>query len=178
MSYERFEKNIIDNIKEAQLKLGFDNRPMSLNYMTETIENLIGQKPDIRILAEFSQFSKERLGKISFCEIKDGVCITIPETGTSYVNKLSGYEFLTELVETVKSHISSLDVIIEIFRKYSTNVVTKKGYDDFDLLVYFSDGKPDEYFYCLTEEPCIGGACHVSYHRFIKEDFEKMFGTV
>ncbi|MDE5861147.1 MAG: DUF3877 family protein, partial [Ruminococcus sp.] len=32
MNFEKLEKNITDNIKEAQIKLGFDNRPISLNY--------------------------------------------------------------------------------------------------------------------------------------------------
>ena len=31
MNFKRLEKNLLDNIKEAQLKLGFENRPMSLN---------------------------------------------------------------------------------------------------------------------------------------------------
>lgn len=176
MNFERLEKNLTDNIKEAQLKLGYDNRPMSLNYMTETIENLIGGKLTDNVLAEFAQFAKSRLGALSFREIMAGVCITIPAEGTEYVNGLSGYDFLAELIEAIRSHNTSLDGVISIFRKYSPNLVTKQGYEDFDLLAYFPDGEPDEYFYCLTEEPCMGGDCHVTYHRFIKEDFENLFG--
>lgn len=176
MNFERLEKNLTDNIKEAQLKLGYDNRPMSLNYMTETVENLIGGKLTDSVLSEFAQFAKSRLGELSFRKIKDGVCITIPAEGTAYVNELSGYDFLAELIEAVKSHSTSLDGVISIFGKYSQNAATKHGCEDFDVLAYFPDGDPDEYFYCLTEEPCMGGHCHVTYHRFIKEDFENLFG--
>lgn len=174
MDFSRLEKNLTDNIKEAQLKLGFDNHPMSLNYMQTSLNHLLGSPCGQAALDEFSDFVSERLGKLSYRKIKDGVCITVPEKGTAYVNSLTkGYEFLTELVAKVRCHGISLEETVDIFRKYSDNVVTEGGNgEDFDLLVYFADQSPDEYLYCLTAEPCMGGGCHVIYHRFIREDYE------
>ena len=45
---------------------------------------------------------------------------------------------------------------------------------EFDYLVRFSDGIPDEYLYCLSVEEEIDGSVHVTYHRFIKEDYEEL----
>ncbi len=177
MNYERLEKNLIDNIKEAQLKLGYDNRSMSLNYMTASLKNLLGTDVTGDLLSAFSGYVSPRLGKLTFHPIKDGICITIPAEGTSYVNSLSGYDFLAELIKKVSSH-ASLEEVTAVFRKYSDNVVIEESdSEEFDLLAYFPDKFPDEYCYCLAAEPCISGGCHAMYHRFIREDYEEMFSN-
>ncbi|MBQ3140141.1 MAG: DUF3877 family protein [Ruminococcus sp.] len=177
MNFERFEKNLIDNIKEAQLKLGYDNRPMSLNYMTASLKNLTGEDITDDLLSAFSEYVSPRLGTLSFRPIKDGICITISAEGTSYVNSLTGYDFLAELIKKVSSH-TSLEEVTAVFRRYSDNVVIEESTtEEFDLLAYFPDKSPDEYYYCLAAEPCISGGCHAMYHRFIREDYEEMFSN-
>lgn len=177
MNYERLEKNLIDNIKEAQLKIGYDGHCMSLNYMKKSLENLLGGECSEEILAEFGKFTEQRLGKMTFRNIKDGVCITISAEGTEYVSKLGGYKFLEELIKKVSSHGISMNDVTAVFKRYSDNVTLEESRcEDFDILAYFPDKQPDEYYYCLTAEPCIGGGCHVIYHRFIREDYEEIFG--
>ncbi|MBO5164415.1 MAG: DUF3877 family protein [Ruminococcus sp.] len=176
MDLARLEKNLTDNIKEAQLKLGFDDRPMSLNYTSDSLRRLLGAEPTNDVLSQFADFALPRLGKLSFREIKGGICITIPAEGTSYVNNLTGYDFLEELIKTVGRHGIFMADVIAVFKRYSDNAVIEDSKaEDFDILAYFPDKRPDEYFYCLTEEPCIDGGCHVIYHRFIREDFEELF---
>ncbi len=175
MDFARLEKNLTDNIKEAQLKLGFDNRPMSLNYTLGSLRKLLCAEPSNDILSEFADFTFPRMGKLSFHEIRDGICITIPADGTAYVNDLAGYDFLEELIKKVSCHGIFMDDVTAVFKKYAENaVIESSNTGDFDVLAYFPDKYPDEYFYCLAEEPCIGG-CHVIYHRFIREDYEEMF---
>lgn len=170
MNYERLEKNLTDNIKEAQLKLGFDNRPMSLNYMSASLENLLGCECTESVLSEFAEYAESRLGVITFRAIRDGFCITVSAEGTAYVNNLTGYDFLSELINTVREHGTTMEQVLEIFRKYSENItVNEVCNDEFDLLVYFGSGEPDEYYYCLTDE-----GCHITYHRFIREDYEDL----
>lgn len=177
MNLERLEKNLTDNIKEAQLKLGYDNRPMSLNYMTASLENLLGVPVTDDVLLAFQGYTLPRLGELAFRPIKDGICITIPAEGTSYVNSLSGYDFLEALIKKVSSH-ASLEEVTAVFGEYSDNfAVEESNSEEFDLLVYFPDKCPDEYYYCLAAEPCISGGCHVTYHRFIREDYEEMFSN-
>lgn len=167
MNFARLEKNLTDNIKEAQLKLGFDKRPMSLNYMSASLGHLLGGECTENVLAEFAEYAKSRLGVITFRAIKDGFCITVSAEGTAYVNNLKGYDFIAELISAVRNHGTSMEQVLEIFGKYSSKVITEKSNsDEFDLLVYFGNGEPDEYYYCLTDE-----GCHITYHRFIREDY-------
>lgn len=177
MNFERLEKNLIDNIKEAQLKLGYDNRPMSLNYMNSSLKNLLGTDVTDDVLSAFSDFASSRLGALAFHRIKDGFCITVSAEGTAYVNSLTGYDFIAELVKKVSSH-APLEEVTAVFHKYSDNVVIEESNsEEFDLLAYFPDKYPDEYYYCLAAEPCISGGCHAMYHRFIREDYEEMFSN-
>lgn len=173
MDYRKFEKNITDNIKEAQVKLGFDGRPMSLNYTADSLKSLLYTDGDIKsALEKFAVYARERLGEITFREIKNGYCITVSSEGTDYVSRLDGFEFITELVNTVRNHDISFEDIKAVFRKYSDNVVIEEKHNgEFDYLVYFADGVPDEYFYCIALEEEIDGHIHITYHRFIKEDY-------
>ena len=178
MDISSLEKNITDNIKEAQIKLGYDPMPMSLNYMLSSLNSLLGTELTAAEMAESLRgFETEHLGKITSRPIKDGLCLTIPAEGTAYVNGLmEGYEFITELISAVRGHSSSVEDIIEIFRRYSDDVrVEECRSGDFDYLVHFAGGVPDGYFYCLTEEPCMNGECHVIYHRFIPSDYNALF---
>lgn len=174
MNFERLEKNITDNIKEAQIKLGFDNRPISLNYMESSLKNLL-RTDDVRTaLEKFPETVREKFGDVTFREIKGGYCLTISAVGTSYVNNLGGYEFLTEFINTVRNHGVSVEDVISVFKKYSDSVIVEeKNNDEFNYLVYFSDGIPDEYLYCLAVEEEIDGHLHITYHRFIREDYEE-----
>ncbi|MDE6781295.1 MAG: DUF3877 family protein [Ruminococcus sp.] len=175
MNFKRLEKNITDNIREAQIKLGFDNRPISLNYTENSLKSLMNTDDVKSALEKFPVYVADRLGEITFREIKNGFCITIPEKGTSYVNSLDGFEFITEFVNTVRQHGVSANDVLSVFRKYSDKVITEEMHNgEFDYLVYFADGQPDEYFYCIALEEEIDGHMHVTYHRFIKEDYEEL----
>ncbi len=177
MNCERLEKNITDNILEAQIKLGYDKRPMSLNYTLASLNHILGTACDLQDmvnqLEKFAGHCTERLGKLSFREIKNGICITVPAEGTAYVNGMNtGSGFINELIETVREHGISEEDVFAVFRKYSDNVVIENSSsEEFDYLVYFPDGEPDEYRYCLALEPCMQGGCHITYHRFIAEDY-------
>lgn len=166
MNYLRLEKNLTDNIKEAQLKLGYDNRPMGFNYMSTSLSHLLDIECTEEVLADFAEYVKTRLGKLDFRAIRNGWCITVSAYGTAYVNNLTGYDFLSELINSVRKHGTSMEQVLDIFRKYSENIIIKEiRNDEFDLLVY----GVDEYYYCLTNE-----GCHITYHRFIREDYEDL----
>lgn len=175
MNYERLEKNITDNIREAQVKLGFDGRPMSLNYTESSLKSLLSINDDVKsALENFSVAVRDRFGEITFREIKNGYCITISSDGTSYVNSLDGFEFITEFVNTVRNHGVSFEDVISVFKKYSDNVIIEEKHNgEIDFLVYFADEVPDEYLYCIALEEEINGHVHITYHRFIREDYEE-----
>ncbi len=177
MNFERLKKNLCDNILEAQIKLGYEGRPMSFNYILSSLNHLLGvERTESKMeadLKEFADFVRNDLGKVEFRPIKSGFCITVPEQGTKYVHENpEGGEFLREFIEAVRRHCT-LDEAFAIFRRYSENVVTEEVHnDEFNYLVYFADGIPDDYRYCIAVEEEIDGSVHITYHRFIAEDYE------
>ena len=63
---------------------------------------------------------------------------------------------------------STMDELLAIFRRHGEHVHVEALHNgEFDWLVYFEDGKPDAYCYCIADE-----GCHLTYHRFTKEDYE------
>ena len=178
MTFERLEKNICDNIYEAQLKLGYDHRSMSLNYTNASLCHLIGISDSEKLpqlLESFADSVKQKLGKLTFHCTKNGFCITIPAEGTAYVNEHSSdHKFMAKLVEAVRCHAYT-EKILSIFKESSASAsVTELNNEEFRYLVYFSDMIPDEYYYCISEEEEIDGSIHASYHRFIREDYEEL----
>lgn len=174
MDFKRLEKNLCDNIYEAQLKLGYDKRPMSLNYMETSLKHLLGKDVSEEVLLAFADEVENRLGRLTFRPIKNGFCITIPAEGTEYVhNSSDDRSFMEKLVSAVKGHCST-EPLLELFRSASPDVVIKEiNNEEFRYLAYFPDSVPDEYYYCISEEEEIDGSIHASYHRFIREDYEE-----
>lgn len=174
MNFDRLEKNICDNIYEAQLKLGYDKRPMSLNYMASSLIHLLGTDVTEDVLDKFADNVSARLGKLSFRPIKNGFCITIPAEGTEYVHsQYNGSSFMTKLVETVRKHADT-EKVLALFREASQNVsINDINNEEFRYLAYFPNKTPDEYYYCISEEEEMDGSIHASYHRFIREDYEE-----
>lgn len=178
VDFKRLEKHIIDNIAEAQLKLGYEGRPISLNYTCSSLAHLLRtdlSQNDIQtILMDFAGYAHPHLGDLTFTPVKNGFCITIPAGGTEFVHSLySENSFISKLISAVRDR-RSLEDILNIFRSFSDSVsITKTDGDEFQYLVYFEDHTPDDYIYCLSVDEEIDGSSHVTYHRFIREDYEE-----
>ena len=79
-----------------------------------------------------------------------------------------GSEFISSFIETIGKHGCTIDELLQQFHRYSDHVhVERTTHGEFDYLVYFEDGVPDDYRYCITDE-----GCHLIYHRFTPEDYE------
>ena len=73
-----------------------------------------------------------------------------------------------KFIETIARHGCTLDEVMDVFHAYSEHVhVEKTTGTGFDYLVYFEDGIPDDYRYCLSLE-----GEHMIYHKFTPEDYE------
>lgn len=175
MDLHRLEKNLCDNILEAQIKLGYDGRPMSLNYTSASLRHLTGSDDTENMLRVFADEVSPRLGNMTFRPIKDGFCLTVPSEGTEYVrNSSDGKEFIRAFIGLVRSH-PTVDEVLELFRSFSDKVeISETDNEEFQYLAYFPGGVPDEYVYCISAEEEIDGSTHVTYHRFIKEDYEDL----
>ena len=109
------------------------------------------------------------LGGGEFSNKGEGFCIAIPPSGVDYVHEhTNGSEFIASFIETIGKHGCTIDELLQQFHRYSDHVhVERTTHGEFDYLVYFEDGVPDDYRYCITDE-----GCHLIYHRFTPEDYE------
>ena len=173
MYFDRLEKNLIDIIKEEQAKLGFRKEAIRLYYPLSSLNHFFeAEDSEAEMLARLSGFPAsltKKLGNVTVTAKKDRFCFHIPEDGSVYVHEhTDANEFIRSLVELLQHHGCTMDDIFSLFKDTSENVIFEEmNHGEFDWLVYFEDGKPDAYCYCIADE-----GCHLTYHRFTKEDYE------
>ena len=176
MNFERLEKNLTDVIKEAQIKMGYESHETSFNYMLSSLNNLIGEKMNVdemkSALKDFPDFIAEKFGEVKISEKDSVFCFTISAKGADYVHdNTSNSDFISEFINTIRNHGCKFDDVVNVFNKYSDKVhIEKVSNDEFDYLIYFENGIPDDYYYCISLE----GGLHVTYHRFTKEDYKEL----
>lgn len=172
---ERLMTNITDQIKEAQIKLGYVKESVRLYYPVSSlctmleyneakIEELTG------ILNKAFEFYREDFGEIEFFLHGNRIEVVVSEQGAWYVHtKISSSPFLTEFIELFRENPHcSLKEICAVFEKFSSDYKCEKMAPgtDFDYVLYFAEQGLDEYYYCIKEE--MG---HTIYHRFTREDY-------
>lgn len=172
-NFRTLENNIIDVIKEGQIKLGYKSETIRLYYPMESLNNILGTKLCINdlqdVLEKFCFYVKTRLGNIEYSNKDTRFCIVIPPNGVTYVHKeVEDKHFLREFIEKIGKHNCNIEDILEVFHRYSNNIKYENMTNgEFDNLLYFEDGQPDAYKYCIKFEDG-----HAIYHRFTKADYE------
>jgi hypothetical protein len=178
---DRLIKNISDQIKEAQIKLGYVRETVRLYYplsslnalMNTQIENADEMQKYLRkrVASDMCQMHYPAFGKIVVGMHGGRIEVNVPPEGVAYVHdEMGDSPFLRDIIELFQRHHScSLEEICKIFEKYSKDFVCRKMPEgaDFDYVIYFEDLSVDEYYYCIKME--MG---HTIYHRFMKEDYE------
>lgn len=173
MNYMRLEKNISDVIKEEQVKLGYRSEAIRLYYPLQSLNRFLGSDYDTdgmnKALAGFCKSVEDKFGEVTVSNKEERFCFLLPEQASEYIHENTEKTgFIYDFINTVSRHGITIDDVIAQFKKYSDHVhVEKVSHGEFDYLVYFEDGKPDDFRYCLTDE-----GCHVIYHRFTVEDYE------
>ena len=155
--YSRLHSSLVGVIQEAQAKIGYDRHAITFYYPASSVAHMLGTKEDAdaveQALAGFSAFAQPTLGAVEVVRDDERFC-----------------GFLKAFLAVVSGLEVSLDDILAVFHRFSDEVVCEKieGSDEFDYLVYFKNGEPDGYRYCikLEEDGC------ATYHRFIREDYE------
>ena len=170
---EPLAQNIFDVIEEGQLKLGYRREAIQLYYPLASLNAFMGMSLDRsgmqKALERFSQRHSELFGEIAVSSKGDRFCLAVPAEGVEYVHAHCDESgFLCEFIRAVERHGATIDDLLAVFRRHSEHVVVQPMQGaEFDYLVYFGDGVPDAYRYCITEEPC-----HMTYHRFTQADYE------
>ncbi len=176
MDFSRLEMNLIDMMKEQQLKLGYMKETVRLYYPLLSLNRFFGTDYKIEemtsILEAFCVEMKEKLGEIKVSNKEERFCLVIPPEGSEYVHEhMRDNEFIADFINIVGKHGCTMEEILQQFYNHSDKVhVEKMEQEEFDYLVYFEDGEPDNYRYCITDE-----GCHIIYHRFMVEDYEDIY---
>lgn len=172
----KLKKNIFDVIKEQQIKLGYRKEAVRLYYPLQSLNRLLDTELDetgmISVLKSFAESVKDELGIINISCDKDRFCFFLPEEASEYIHLHTEQKgFLYDFIAAVSKHDASIEEITGLFRKYSNNVHFEKvNNGEFDYLIYFENGEPDDYRYCLTDE-----GDHIIYHRFTLEDYNDFY---
>lgn len=168
--------NIIDVIYEEQIKLGYRKEKIRLYYPLSSLNILLGtqiKSAQMEIkLNEYFANKKDIFGEVEISYKAERFCIILPEQTSEYVNNHTEKEgFLYDFIETIAKHNVTIEEVLQQFKNYSDNVYFEKMKNvDFNYLIYFENGQPDSYRYCLTEE-----GHHIIYHRYTKEDYDELF---
>lgn len=168
------EKNIVDTIKESQLKLGFTPNPVTLFYPLESLNLLTDADLSMsEMTAAISAYASDILSGLSCNVFEDKIGVVVSAESVRAIHEnTEASAFLTEFIAAVKEGCT-MEKAKAIFKKYSGNAVLEDMDDDeFDVLAYFPDGEPDAYKYCLAND--LGG---ITYHRFTQQDYENIFGN-
>ena len=170
---EALLRNIFDVIEEGQLKLGYRREAIRLYYPLASLNAFMNASCDRmqmhEALSRFAQRHRDVFGEIAVSSKGDRFCLTVPPEGVEAVHARANENgFLAEFIRAIERHGATIDDLLAVFRRHSRHVVAQPlNNGEFDYLVYFADGVPDEYRYCIACEPC-----HMTYHRFTKADYE------
>lgn len=175
MDFSTLKRNIIDVIYENQVKLGYQSETLHLYYplisLNKYLNTSLNSEEMINQLTEFKKEVKDDFGNIEISFKQDRFCFRFPNTTAEFVHyTYDDGGFLTELIGTISDHNKKIEDIITVFYKYSDDVsIEKFNNSDFDYLVFFTKGIPNNYRYCFSIE-----GSHITYHRFTIQDFEAL----
>lgn len=179
MNTDKLIKNISDQVKELQIKLGYARETVRLYYPASSLNALLGTgDKSAQELAEILNgdpaLQEGPLGKVEFTPRKERVEVHVPPEGVAYVHDfVETPAFLQDLVSFFQSHHhGTIREILEIFARYSEDYhcIRMPEGADFDYVIYFEDPSIDEYCYCIRDE-----MEHTIYHRFTREDYRDLF---
>ena len=173
MNTEKLFLNIVAVIEEGQLKLGYRPETIRLYYPLDSLNLFLGTQLDVQgmmdALGVFAAEAADRLGDVAVSRKGRRFCIAVPPEGAAYVDAGTDKNgFLAQFIAMIARHGTKIGDVISLFEEYSSCVrVDELHNGEFDYLLRFGDGKPDAFYYCITDE-----GCHLTYHRFTKEDYE------
>lgn len=179
MNEDRLIKNITDQIKEAQIKLGYAEETLRFYYPVSSLNVILGtacedENTMIAELRDNSRFRNTVLGEFTFTVRSGRIEVSVMPQGAEYVyKKVEDPPFLVDIINLFKeNHHCGIEDIKEIFGRYSNDYVCEKMQEgmEFDYVMHFKDTEIDEYYYCIKAE--MG---HTVYHRFSKEDYQQLF---
>ncbi|MDO4262419.1 MAG: DUF3877 family protein [Eubacteriales bacterium] len=176
MRKEKLLKNMADQVKEAQIKLGYAAETVRLYYPVASLNGIMetdaadGQEMLALLRREFGGGTD--LGELKFDCHGGRIEVSIPPEGARWVHEhVETPAFLEELIDLFRTnHACTLEEICGVFERCGGYVCEKmpEG-SDFDYAIHLKDRSVDEYYYCIHME--MG---HTIYHRFSEQDYREL----
>lgn len=180
MRVEKLMKNIIDQVKEGQLKLGYVRETVRLYYPLESMNDILATdfmsaRDLVKNLNPVLLRESGLPGGVWLGFQGERIDVSVSPKAVEYIyNTIPASGFLVDIIQLfrVNPHCS-LKEICEVFERYSNEYVCEKMPEDtdFDYVLHFADDPIDEYYYCIKME--MG---HTIYHRFTRGDYEALVG--
>ena len=161
MNEQKLIQNVIEQIKEAQLKLGAEKEVIRLYFPMASMNAILGtnytdEQEMLAALRTNIVFDTTVLGRLKFFIHEGRFEVRVPAEGAEYVaGEIPDPPFLKAIVELFAHyHSLTIEEICACFAQFA---------------VYFDDAEYDAYYYCVKME--MG---HTIYHRFTKEDYQML----
>ena len=167
------KRNIFDNIKECEIKIGYREEDMNLYYPRESlIELLSADRENLsEAIAAFCKTAEAELGPLTINETgeKGRFCIHVPSAGVKYVHEnVKNSPFLAAFLDEIFKPGNSLEDIVKVFQAFSNDVMIEKV-DDHEWGIFFLNPEIDPYVYYLEQEEF-----GLQYHRFTKHAYDML----
>lgn len=177
MNSNKFINNIIEQVLELQLKLGFAKESVSLYYPYASVKFLLDEPIEtekhhlISVLREVLDSAEaDGMGKFYLKATEERVVLTLSPDAVSYIHENhQPSEFLKAFIALFSQHHDiTLEKILKVFERFSPDYVCEEMPEgsDFDYAIHFTDSSIDSFYYCIKDE--FG---HMIYHRFIESDY-------
>lgn len=175
MNETRLIQNVIEQIKEAQLKLGYEKEVIRLYFPVASLNALLETdfRDEVQMLTALrdnSAFRNTVLGWLKFFAREGRIEVRVAPEGAEYVAKeIPDPEFLKSLIQLFASHHHlSIEEVCRCFEQSGRKYICEKMVPgtDFDYVIYFEDASFDDDYYCIKME--MG---HTIYHRFTGDDY-------
>lgn len=170
------EKNLIDNILECELKLGYANTPICFYYPITSLMELL-ECEEVGIDSAIQQFQKRELTRLGEVIIKEQTnekgryAVTIQVDGIRWVHThFQPTDFMRLLISEINRPGNTLEDIVKIFTHFSSEVDVKKVSEK-EWVIGFEDESIDPYVYHIEQNEF-----GFEYHRFTREAYEKTMG--
>lgn len=168
-------KNILDSVKECEIKLGYRKEAVTLYYPESVLKELLSATDDSlrEKVAQFCQSVVEKLGKVCIMETQEAgrYQVVIPEKGVAYIHEnVEAGAFLKVFVENIYRPGMRKDDIVALFQQFSDKVVVEQAGEK-EWAVYFETPEIDAYVYYLEEDEF-----GLQYHRFTRKSYKELRG--
>ncbi len=167
------KRNILDSLKECEIKLGYRKEAVSLYYPQNVLKELLLATDDnlLEKMNRFCQSVVEELGEVCIVKTQEAgrYQIVIPEKGVAYVHEnVEASAFLKAFVENIYKPGIRKEDMISLFRRFSDKVIVEQA-DEKEWAVYFELPEMDAYVYYIEEDEF-----GLQYHRFTRESYREL----